>query len=237
MKPFSTHNKFSGAVWLAVHLARRSRNSRFRVVQLPGQKRWSIVDQSYRIQANQKTKFAVKSYQTNREHITACRKAAAAIRKWQESLYRIVTKTGDTKCIPGHFRDNTHEQLLKLAVYKNNVAVIELLIRAGADLNYAAGRALRIAVHRNHQASVMALLKGGASIHDTREVIFAPQHDGSPKRWLSFLNNLVGHIKTTPLDENLPLYDELVAIAQEPACRSVIINLASNYPKLLAKLL
>jgi hypothetical protein len=224
-------------VWAAVNSARTVRNNRFRVIQIESQKWWTVVDQQFCMAAKQKVAFDVKSYRSDREHTIACRKASATVRKWQESLYRIVAKTGDTKCIPGHFRDNTHEQLLKIAVYKNNVAVIEMLIRADADLNYAAGRALRIAVHRNHQASVLALLKGGAFIHATRDVIFAPRHYGSPKRWLSFLANLVGHIKTAKLDEDLPLFDELVEIAQEPACRPAVLELAKYYPTLLAKLL
>jgi hypothetical protein len=79
--------------------------------------------------------------------------------------------------------------------------------------------------------------KGGAFISATREVIYAPRHYGSPKRWLSFLACLVGHIKTANLDEDLPLFDELVEIAQVPECRTVVRELSKYYPSLLAKLL
>lgn len=229
-KTISSHNHFIGAVWAAVHCAQKSRNNKFRVVQLPGQKRWSVVDQQFCLEPTLKVAFAVKSYRTKREHITACGKAGTAIRKWQEVLYREFTSTGDTKCIPCRAYNNTHEQLLLIAVKYNNPTAVELLIKAHADVNYATGRPLRTAVKHNHQAVVLALLNAGASIKTT-------EYFSTPKRWTAFLANVVAILKTANFDENLAVFDELAEIACDPACRPTVLELAQYYPSLLAKLI
>ncbi len=121
-----------------------------------------------------------------------------------------------------------------MAVLKNNATAVALLIKAGADVNYHANSPLRIALRHNHQESVLALLKGGAAIKAPQKYDFIPH---PPKQWLVYLECLVGHIKFASLAENLPVFDELVEIAQEPAYRQIIKGLTGQYPRLLAKLL
>lgn len=239
MKPTkitSSHNHFCGAVWAAVHCAQKTRNNCYRVVQMTGQKRWSVVNKHYCQTTRRKAAFTVNSYRSHADHVQACDQAGNAIKKWRTALYREFVSLGNAKCIPRRMGNHTHEQFLKMAARKNNAAAIMLLITAGADVNHNAGMALRMAVHRNHQASVIALLNAGASVQTTRDLLFAPQIYGTARRWMALLVGLVTLIKDAGLNENLPVFDELAQIAHEPACRPVIIELASNYPKLLAKL-
>ena len=232
-KIISSHNHFIGAVWTAVHCAQKTRNQCFRVVQLPRQQRWTVVTGQA---TKQKAAFTVKSYHSRAEHKIACTAAGDAIKKWQNSLYQEFTTTGSTKCIPRRISNETHEQLLLMAVLKNHAIAIAQLVLAGANVNYRAGNPLRIAVQRNKRVSALALLNSGASIKATQYLLYSPFY-GRPKRWQSFLAALVGHIKTAELDENLPMFVELAEIAQEPACRRIVMDLAGKYPGLLAKLL
>ena len=232
MKPskiFSAHNHFTGAVWAAVHYAQKSRNKYFHLVLLCGRKRWSVVGST-----KHKASFTIKSYHGRSGHTVACRAADDAIRKWETKLYKELVATGKTKHIPRRIGNSTHEHLLKMAVFQNNAAAIAQLIGVGADVNYHANSPLRIALRHNHQESVLALLKGGAAIKAPQKYDFIPH---PPKQWLVYLECLVGHIKFASLAENLPVFDELVEIAQEPACRKIIEGLTGQYPGLLAKLL
>jgi hypothetical protein len=232
LKIVSAHNHFIGAVWAAVHNAQKSRNKYFHVVRLPGKKRWSVVGGP-----NGKASFTIKSYHGRPGHIMACTAAGEAIRRWETKLYKELIATGKTTHIPRRVNNNTHENLLKMAVVKNNATAVAQLIGVGADVNYHANSLLRIAVRHNHQESVLALLRGGASIKTTQKLHFIPPIYGPPKQSLMFLERLVGHIKFAGLDENLPIFDELAEIAQEPACRKIIEGLTGPYPRLLAKLL
>lgn len=225
----SAHNHFIGAVWAAVHYAQKSRNKCFQVVRLLGNKRWSVVSGS-----KQKASFTIKSYHSRASHNIACRAAGEAIRKWEQALYKELVATGKTKHIPRRIGNSTHEHLLKMAVFQNNAAAIAQLIGVGADVNYHANSLLRVAVRHNQHEAVLALLEGGAVIKAQQKYDFIPH---PPKQWLVYLECLVGHIKFASLAENLPVFDELIEIAQEPACRKIIEGLTGQYPGLLAKLL
>jgi hypothetical protein len=230
----STHNHFVGAVWAAVRFAQTMRNNCFRVVRLPGQKRWSVVNRRI---TKQPAAFTIKSYRSYSQHKNACAAAGDAIKKWREALYREFTSTGSTKCIPRRVGNDTHEHLLVMAARKNNATAMTLLVQAGVNVNHAAGEPLRIAVHRKHHPSLLVLLKAGASVQVTRGLLYAPESYGTQRKWRGFLARLVTLIKNAKLDSSLPMFDDLVEIAQEPECRAAVLELAEHYPQLLARIL
>jgi len=234
MTVVSTHNKLSSAVWAAVHLARTTIANRYRVVQIPGQKRWSVVDQNCEVPTKLKIVFKMRCYKSHQEHQTACRKAIACICKWQESLYRQFKNDWDVSLIP---KDNTREQLLKMAVRENNAEAIRRIAFTGANIGYINGLPIRLAMRKQHWDAVVALIKAGASITVIRDQVFAPEVYTEKSVWLALLTQLARLIEHAKLDENLPVFDDLASLAQDPICRPVVIKLTEQYPGLSAKLL
>lgn len=230
----STHNKMSSAVWVVVHLARTTTGNRYRVVQYPGQKRWSVVDQNCNFPTKLKTIFDLRCYKSHQEHQTACRKAIASICKWQKSLYRQFKNGWDVSLIP---KDNTREQLLKMAVRENNAEAIRRIAFTGANIGYVNGLPIRLAMRKQHWDAVVALIKAGASITVMRDQVFAPEVYTKKSVWLALLTQLARLIEHAKLDENLPVFDDLASLAQDPICRPVVTKLAQQYPGLSAKML
>ena len=233
----SRHNHFCGAIRAAVHHAGQSKKQRFFVVQAPGKRRWLVVDQQFIFETRGKSVFKVSSYRTRAQHARACSHAHMAIDTWRLALYQKLAATGDPRWIPRRSSDHSQEILLEIAARHNNTSVIALLIRAGADVNYNAGKALRIAVLHDHEDAITTLLASRASILQTRSLIYRPQMSVTPRSWMYFFNRLIGFIKNAGLDENLPAFSELAEIAREPTFRPAIENLATKYPALTGKLL
>ena len=233
----SRHNLFCGAIWAAVHRAGRSRKQRFFVVQEPGQRRWLVANQLFITKTRCKSVFKVSSYRTHAQRARACANAHMAMDTWRLSLYQKLGATGDPRWIPRRSGDHNQEILLEMAARHNDTSVIALLIRAGADVNYNAGKALRIAVLHDHEDAITTLLASRASIISTRSLIYGPQFFGTPISWMYFFNRLIVVITKSDLDESLPIFDELAEIAREPAFRPAIKDLATKYPALTAKLL
>ena len=233
----SRHNHFCGAIRAAVHHAGQTKKQRFFVVQAPGKRRWLVVDQQFIFETRGKSVFKVSSYRTRAQHARACSHAHMAIDTWRLALYQKLAATGDPRWIPRRSGDYNQEILLEMAARHNNSSVIALLIRAGADVNHNAGKALWIAVLHDHKDAITTLLASRASILQTRSLIYRPQMSVTPRSWMYFFNRLIGFIKNAGLDENLPAFDELNALARETVFRPLIEDLATRYPTLSAKLL
>jgi hypothetical protein len=182
-----------------------------------------------------KAQFKVKGYLDHEpEHLTACRKAGTAVRKWQERIYRKAA-TGDLSCLPA--KDNIRAAILCLAVQKNDTAAITALCQAGVDVNSGNGRALRRAMRTHRPQAVLALLQAGASAQIVFQLSFTPQLYGSPGLWFNLMEDLVCIIADANLDEGLPVFRDLAKMAGDSACRPLIVRLATKYPSLLAQLL
>ena len=233
----SRHNHFCGAIWAAVHRAGRTMKQRFFVVQEPGHRRWLVANQQFIKETRCKSVFKVSSYRTPVQRVRACGNAHKAMDAWRLSLYQKLAATGDPRWIPRRSSDHSQEILLEIAARHNNTSVMALLIRAGADVNHNAGKALWIAVLHDHQDAITTLLASRASILCTRSLLYRPQLSVTPRSWMQFLNHLIGFIKNAGLDENLPAFDELNALAREAVFRPLIEDLATRYPTLSAKLL
>jgi hypothetical protein len=168
------------------------------------------------------------------EHLTACRKAGTAVRKWQERIYSKAS-TGDLSCLPA--KDNIRAAILCLAVQKDDTAAITALCQAGVDVNSGNGRALRRAVRTHRPQAVLTLLQAGASVQVAFQLGFTPQLYGSPGSWFNLVEDLICIIADANLDEGLPVFRDLAKMAGDQACRPLIVRLTTKYPSLLAQLL
>lgn len=229
----SAYDNFPDAVWATVRRAQITRRgSACKVIQLPGQNLWLVVDEDF---PGRKAQFKVKGYLGHEpEHLTACRKAGTAVRKWQERIYSKAS-TGDLSCLPA--KDNIRAAILCLAVQKDDTAAITALCQAGVDVNSGNGRALRRAVRTHRPQAVLTLLRAGASVQVAFQLGFTPQLYGSPRSWSSHVKDLVCIIADANLDGGLPVFRDLAKMAGDPAFRSLIVKLATKYPSLLAQLL
>lgn len=149
-------------------------------------------------------------------------------------MYKRFKVDWDASLVP---KDNTRESFLKFAVRENNAEAIRRIAFIGANVDYVNGLPLRLAMRRQHWDAVLALLKAGASITVVREQVFAPTVYVKTKVWLRFLTQVVQLIQHSKLDEKLQVFDELASLAQDPACRPIVIKLTDQYPCLLAKML
>ena len=182
-----------------------------------------------------KAQFKLKGYLGHEpEYLTARRKAGTAVRKWQELIYSKAS-TGDLSCLPA--KDNIRAAILCLAVQKDDTAAITALCQAGVDVNSGNGRALRRAMRTHRRHAVLALLQAGASVQIAFQLGFTPQLYGSPESWFNLVEDLICIIADANLDEGLPVFRDLAKMAGDPACRSLIVRLATKYPSLLAQLL
>jgi hypothetical protein len=229
----SAYDNFPDAVWATVRRAQITRrDSACKVIQLPGQNLWLVVDEDF---PGRKAQFKVKGYLGHEpEHLTACRKAGTAVRKWQQRIYSKAS-TGDLSCLPA--KDNIRAAILCLAVQKDDTAAITALCQAGVDVNSGNGRALRRAMRTHRRHAVLALLQAGASVQIAFQLGFTPQLYGSPESWFNLVEDLICIIADANLDEGLPVFRDLAKMAGDPACRSLIVRLATKYPSLLAQLL
>jgi hypothetical protein len=229
----SAYDNFPDAVWAAVRRAQITRRgSACKVIQLPGQNLWLVVDEDF---PGRKAQFKLKGYLGHEpEYLTARRKAGTAVRKWQELIYSKAS-TGDLSCLPA--KDNIRAAILCLAVQKDDTAAITALCQAGVDVNSGNGRALRRAMRTHRRHAVLALLQAGASVQIAFQLGFTPQLYGSPESWFNLVEDLICIIADANLDEGLPVFRDLAKMAGDPACRSLIVRLATKYPSLLAQLL